>query len=152
MQQAEEAVRTYGLRRDISATDALLEEVQWTAGHVAWLREQVQALEATALTWGVTEETDVQATERPGTDTTRAAAVNMWLELYQRERKHLVDVCKAAITAGLDERRVRLAEAQGAVVAEVIRRILGRLSLSDEQAGMVPLVVPEELRRAAVLN
>lgn len=149
MQAAEAAVATYGLRRDISAIDALLEEVQWTAGHVAWLREQVQALESGALVWGVTEEVDRQATEFGGTDTTRAAAVNMWLELYHRERRHLVDVCKAAITAGLDERRVRLAEAQGQVVVDVIRRIIGRLDLTEVQSRLVPLVVPEELRRAA---
>ncbi len=152
--EAERAVVTYGLPRDISPTDALLEEVRYTAGHVAWLREQVQVLEAETLVWGVTEEVDKQATEFGGTDTTRAAAVNMWLDLYHRERKHLLDVCKAAISVGIEERRVRLAEAQGSLVADVIRRILGRLDLSDAQSRLVPLVVPGELRRAAagVLN
>lgn len=153
-EQARRAVVTYGLPRDISPTDALLEEVRYTAGHVAWLRERVSELSADALTWGIRETTDKQATEFPGTDTTEAAAVNVWLDLYHRERKHLVDVCKAAISVGIEERYVKLAEAQGQVVAEVIRRILGRLSLSEQQTAMVPFVVPEELRRAAagVLN
>jgi hypothetical protein len=121
---------------------------------VAWLRERVSDLTPDALTWGIRETVDKQATEFPGTDTTEAAAVNVWLELYHRERKHLVDVCKAAISVGIEERYVRLAEAQGQVVAEVIRRILARLILSDEQSALVPFVVPEELRRAAagVLN
>lgn len=149
MQAAEAAVATYGLRRDINATDALLEEVQWTAGHVMWLRGQVSALESGDLVWGVTEEAEKNATEFAGTDVTRSAAVNMWLEIYYRERRHLVDVCKAAISAGLEERRVKLAEAQGQIVADVIRRILGRLDLSDSQSRLVPMVVPEELRRAA---
>jgi hypothetical protein len=151
---ASRAVDTYGLPRDISPTDALLEEVRFTAGHVAWLRQRVSELAPDALTWGTREMVDKQATEFPGTDTTEAAAVNMWLELYYRERKHLVDVCKAAISVGIEERYVRLAEAQGAVVAAVIRRILERLGLSDEQSALVPFVVPEELRRAAagVLN
>jgi hypothetical protein len=147
--QAAKLVITYGLPRDISPTDALLEEVRYTAGHVAWLREQVQALEADALVWGVTEETDKQATEFAGTDTTRAAAVSMWLELYSRERKHLLDVCKAAISVGIEERIVRLAEAKGHLVNELIKRILARLDLSDAQRQLVPLVVREELRRAA---
>lgn len=148
-QEARKAVDTYGLPRDISPTDALLEEVRFTAGHVAWLRQRVSELAPDALTWGTREVVDKQATEFTGTDTTEAAAVNVWLELYYRERKHLVDVCKAAISVGIEERYVRLAEAQGAIVAEVIRRILSRLGLSDEQSALVPFVVPEELRRAA---
>lgn len=150
-QQARKAVETYGLPRDISPTDALLEEVRYTAGHVAWLREKVREIEAADLVWGVTEETDHRASEFPGTDTTRAAKPNVWLELYYRERKHLVDVTKAAISAGIEERRVKLAEAQGALLNGVIRRILARLSLSDEQSALLPVVVPEELRRAAAM-
>ena len=43
-QAAQQAVRTLGLPVDISPTEALLEEVRWTAGHVAWLRSRVQEL------------------------------------------------------------------------------------------------------------
>lgn len=149
-EEAKRAVVTYGLPRDISPSDALLEEVRITAGHVAWLRGRVAELAPDALTWGTRETVDKQATEFPGTDTTEAAAVNMWLELYYRERKHLVDVCKAAISVGIEERMVRLAEAQGALLNDVIRRILARLSLSAAQSALLPVVVPEELRRAAV--
>src|ERR1022692_962003 len=39
MERATQAVKTYGLPRDISPTDALLEEVRYSAGHVSWLRE-----------------------------------------------------------------------------------------------------------------
>lgn len=146
---ARQAVITYGLPRDIAPTDALLEEVRYAAGHVAWLREQVAALQATDLVWGVTEESEKNATEFKGTDTTRGAAMNMWLDLYHKERRYLLDVTKAVIAAGVEERRVKLAEAQGALLNDVIRRILARLSLSPEQSKLLPLVVPEELRRAA---
>ncbi len=146
---ARKAVITFGLPRDISPTDALLEEVRWTAGHVAWLREQVQALEAEALTWGKTEQADIQASEFGGTNTTYAAKPNLWLELYYRERRHLVDVTKAAITAGIEERRVRLEEAKGQLVAGIIRKITGRLGLSAEQAAILPGIASEELRKAA---
>lgn len=145
------AVVTYGLPRDIDPADALLEEVHCTAGHVAWLREQVQALDPEALVWGVTEQVEKSATEFPGTDVTYSAAVNAWLEQYRWERKHLIDVTKAAISAGIEERRVKLAEQQGALLNGVIRRILARLSLSPEQSALLPVVVPEELRRAAVM-
>jgi hypothetical protein len=149
LEAARNAVITYGLPRDIDPTDALLEEVHYTAGHVAWLREQVQALEPKALVWGVREQVDKSATEFAGIDTTHAAAVNMWLELYRWERKHLLDVTKAAISVGIEERRVKLAEAQGALLNQVIRRIVDRLDLSEAQRLLLPVVVPEELRRAA---
>ncbi len=149
MEAARKAVVTFGLPRDISAIDALMEEVRWTAGHVAWLREQVQALEADALTWGIREQSEKNATEFTGTDTTYAAMPNIWLELYYRERKHLVEVTKAAIAAGIEERRVRLEEAKGQLVAEIIRRITGRLGLSAEQSAILPQIASEELRQAA---
>lgn len=148
-QEARRAVVTYGLPRDISPSDALLEEVRYTAGHVAWLRGKVAELEQNDLVWGVTEETDTQASEFPGTNTTRAAKPNVWVQLYREERKHLVDVTKAAISAGIEERRVKLAEAQGTLLNSVIRRILDRLALTPEQSALLPLIVPEELRRAA---
>lgn len=148
---ARKAVETYGLPRDISPTDALLEEVRYSAGHVAWLRAKVAELEAADLVWGMTEQVDKGATEFAGVDTTHAATVNMWLELYFRERKHLLDLTKTAIQVGIEERRVKLAEAQGALLNDVIRRILARLSLSAEQSSLLPVVVPEELRRAAAM-
>lgn len=148
-EQARKAVETYGLPRDISPTDALLEEVRYSAGHVAWLRAKVAEIEADDLVWGKTEEVDKNASEFAGTDTTHAAAVNVWLDLYFRERKHLLDLTKTAISVGIEERRVRLAEAQGSLMNDVIRRILARLSLSPDQSSLLPVVVPEELRRAA---
>ena len=146
---ARKAVVTFGLPRDISAVDALMEEVRYTAGHVAWLREQVQAVEPDALVWGMREQAEKNASEFQGTDTTYAAMPNIWLELYYRERKHLVDVTKAAIAAGIEERRVRLEESKGQLVAEVIKRITGRLGLSAEQSAILPKIASEELRRAA---
>lgn len=143
---AEKAVATFGLPREIDPRDALLEEVHRTAGAVAWLHEQVQALRAEDVVWGVTEEVTKDAGEFPGVDTTRAAKVNVWVELYARERTHLVRVCKEAIGAGLEERRVRLAEQQGAMLAGVIKAILGDLDLSPEQQATAAKVVPFRLR------
>lgn len=148
-EKAREALETYGRPIDTTPTEALLEEVRWTAGHVQWLRDRVRELEQAAVTWGMTEQVDKSAGEFPGTDTTYGAAPNVWVDLYARERKHLVDVCKAAIGAGIEERRVRLAEQQGNLLATVIRRILGDLDLTTEQQALVPEVVPRHLRAVA---
>jgi hypothetical protein len=156
-QAAERAVQTLGLRRDIGPEDALLEELQWTAGHVAWLRERVQELEPQELVWGVTEEKDVGSGEHPGVDTTSAAAPNVWWELYRQERKHLLAVIHEANTAKIDQRRIKLAEEQGALVAGVIRRSFDKVldalvalglaqALAEAWPGLVRGVVTGELR------
>lgn len=146
---ARRAVETYGLPLDVSPGDALLDEVRYTAGHVAWLRERVRELENRDLVWGMTEVAEKNASEFTGTDTTYAAVPNVWVELYMRERKHLVDVAKAAIAAGIEERKVRLAEQQGQLVAMVIRGILADLKLTPDQRELVAEVVPRRLRALA---
>lgn len=162
---AREAVATYGLPVDVSPTDALLEEVRWTAGHVRWLRDRVQELEQSQLVWGTTRtETEVGGSlqidldaagdvegvrSAPSNKIVQTAGPSIWLDLYDRERKHLVGVCTAALKAGVEERRVRLAEQQGELVARAIRAILADLGLSAEQQGLVAEVVPRHLRALA---
>ncbi len=164
------AVVTLGLPIDISPTDALLGEVSMTFGHVTWLLGQVRELAPGDLAWGTTErkvkdgleqidnwdheaggQDDAGGRKRKigddwGTTTTERAAPSIWYELYVRERAHLVKVCAEAIRAGIEERRVQLAEQQGALVAEAIRRILADLHLSVEQQSQVGEIVPRHLR------
>lgn len=159
---AQKAVATLGLPVDISPTEALLEEVRWTAGHVQWLRGRVQELDTVPvvhdvhgdpvepaeghdLVWGTTK----VKTGGDDAGTTQEATPSVWYELYERERKHLVTVCAAALKAGVEERRVRLAEQQGELVATVIRRILDALDLTPAQQARVPEVVPAQLRALA---
>ena len=143
---ARQAVATYGLPREVDPAAALLEEVHRSAGHVAWLQEKVREFEADDLVWGVVEEVDKGSGEFTGTDTTRASKPNVWLELYRAERKHLTDVCKAALAAGIAERQVRLAEQQGALIVGVLQRIFDDLNLTAEQRELLPTVVPRHLR------
>lgn len=137
------AVQTFGLPRTVDPRQALLEEVHRTAGHVEWLRIQVASLSEEAVGWGVTESS---VSDKEGRSVKQEARAHIWVELYQKERRHLVDVCKAAISAGIEERRVRVAEQQGELLAGAIRAILGELSLTPEQAARVPEVVPRHLR------
>ncbi|MDG4791997.1 hypothetical protein O7626_39985 [Micromonospora sp. WMMD1102] len=148
-ERARQAVATFGLPRQVDPRDALLEEVYRTAGAVDWLHQQVQALRADDVIWGKAEEVEKQAGEFPGTDTTSKAAVHVWVQLWQAERAHLVKVAKEAISAGIEERRVRLAEQQGALLAGAIRAILGDLDLSPEQQTRAAQVVPFRLREVA---
>lgn len=180
------AVRTLGLPVDIDPGKALLDEIHWTAGHVAWLREKVQELEtfdkltkgtedrmvrtkdgdedwvagtdepgnpgAHALVWGQTEYRDKTGGEDAGQTVVEQAGINIWYQLYLKEREHLAKVCALALRAGIEERKVKLAESQGALVADVIRRILNALGLTPEQQALVPQIVPEQLRLLAAGN
>lgn len=148
-QQAAEAVKTFGLPREIDPRDALLEEVYRTAGAVDWLHRQVQALTPEAVIWGRTEEIHKDAGEFPGVDTTYSAAAHAWVQLWQAERKHLVAVSRAAVQSGIEERKVQLAEQQGAMLSDVIKRILGDLRLTPEQQRLAPDVVVRHLRSVA---
>jgi hypothetical protein len=150
-EKARVLVGTYGRKVETTATEALLDEVKWTAGHVAWLRERVQEIEAVedagadaenGLVWGTTRR------KSGGEDrgVTEEAVPSIWLRLYQQERTHLVKVCSEAIRAGIEERRIRLAEQEGALVAQAIRAILADLNLTAEQQERVPEIVPRHLR------
>jgi len=92
----------------------LLKEVHRTAGHVAWLEGKVRELGAEDLVWSLREQTDEKG--HKGEDTISmvtkryGAEVNTWYQLYKEERKHLAGVAAAAIKAGVEERRVRIAE------------------------------------------
>lgn len=132
---AARAAATYGLPRDIDPAAALLEEVHRTAGHVAWLAQKIRELDDTDLVWNLTEETEKTTTLVPGTDRKMTARPSVWLDLYHRERRHLVHVSKAAVDSGISERLVHLAEQQGAVLAAVIRRSMD--AVLDEVCGMV---------------
>lgn len=122
---AERAVVTYGLPREIDPHDALLQEVWRTQGHVEWLGGIISEIEQGDLVWGLSQE------KYGGEDwgTTYKSAPNAWLTLYHQERTHLAKVCKAAIDAGIDERRVQLAEAQGAAIVAVLKDTLADLGV-----------------------
>ncbi len=129
--QAVQAVETYGLPREVLPFDALLEELQRTAGHVAWLGAQVRGMEGDHLVGPVGESgLDLKT----GTEHHPGYEPSVWLKLYQAERKHLTDVAATCIKCGIAERQVRIAEQQGQLLAEVIAAILKDLKVPADKA------------------
>lgn len=164
-EKARKAVVTLGLPRAVSPADALLEEVHRTAGHVEWLAQKVRELDTGgegagehALVWGTTKVVDKGSGESPGVDTTEESRPSVWYTLYAQERDRLVKVCEAALRAGVEERRVRLAESQGQLVGGLVQRVLGALfdrlvaegvapdRLREVWAAAVAEIVPREFR------
>lgn len=111
----------------MSPGQALLEEVSRSAGIVAWLEARISV-----------------SSFLPG-----EAATPELLEWFQKERDHLRKVCGDALRAGVEERRVRIAESQAAQLVTVIRGVLRDLDLTTEQQAKIPEVVPRHLRLLA---
>lgn len=121
-QKAAAAVVTFGLPREIDPQTALLEEVHRTAGHVAYLGQVVADLQQHEL-----KQLDMsERFEKPA----------VWVEMYERERAHLVKVAATCISAGIAERQVRLAEEQGRQLAGVLRGVLGDVFRLLTEAGV----------------
>ena len=146
---AAEAAR-FATRRDIHPADALLELVQWTAGEVDYWRGKVDQLDDDELAGNLVTKTEVGEEKGYTTDiTTKEAAEHIYIRMLAKASDRLATYAAAALRAGVEERRVRLAESQGQLVAAVIRRILDALNLTPAQAELVPTIVPRELRALA---
>lgn len=130
---AESAVVTYGLPREVTPHQALEEELWRTAGHVAWLASKVAAFEDDSELKQYAGSDDGMLWEKPA----------VWIELYHRERKHFAEIAKTCVAVGIEERRVRLAEQQGELLAGVIRGVLTDLGVIDRPE--VPRIVRQHL-------
>lgn len=107
---------------------------------------------AHALVWGQTEYRDKSGGEDAGQTVVEQAGINVWYLLYMKEREHLAKVSALALRAGIEERKIKLAESQGELVAAVLQRILNALNLTPAQWEQVPVIVPRELRALASLE
>ena len=149
-QELQQVVKTLGIRDSYPNIDpgaALLEEIRTTHAHVQWLRGQVAELSPDELTWGRTQHEEGYGAEGPIDKTTMKAEPSVWYTLYCRERDHLVKVSAAALKAGIEERKIRMAEQQGELVASALKQIFGALNLTPEQSGLLPVIVPQALRQ-----
>lgn len=136
----------FAARTDIHPTEALLELVHYQAGIVTYWRGRVEDVDAKDLEWGQTKHESGFGPEGPIDKVTTEAVPHVAYRLLVEAQDKLAAYAAAALKAGVDERRVRLAEGQGALVAQVIRGILAALNLTPEQLELVPTVVPAQLR------
>lgn len=151
--KARRALATYGVPVTIDPLDALLAELYRTAGHVAWLADLIADLEHAENNEGKLHSGLRQW--RPAGEFGGSWVPAVWVEMYQAERAHLARVAKACLDAGVEERRVKLAEDQGRIVADVLRNVIGRLSQLPGVTGLdvgaleVREVVRDELMKLA---
>ncbi len=149
-QELTQQVGTLGIREkypDIDPGQALLSEIQISHAHVQWLRGKVAEIEPNELVWGVTKTEAGIGPQGPVDTTTQEAGFNTWYQLYTREREHFAKLTTMALKAGIEARKIALAEQQGALVARALQEIFGKLDLSKQQAALLPTIVPAALRQ-----
>ena len=116
---------------DTDPGEVLLQEIRRTNGHIIWLSQRIQESDPEMFVktlWLVKRQSGfVREGEVDTSDFTQAGA--MWVELYQSERRHLAGIVRTALAAGIEERRVRMAERQAERVAEAMRGVL--IDISD---------------------
>ena len=116
----------WGAPVNITPEEAMLQEIHRTQGHVTWLGEQLAHL--------------------PEQDHHKPFG-HYLVDKYQAERQHLVGVCKAAITMGIAQKQVELAQAQGKLLAAVLQAFTldPELNLTPAQRAKVPDLLRKHL-------
>jgi hypothetical protein len=95
--------------QDVTALGALLSELYASSGHVAWLRQQIADMTPDDL------------------GTVEGQAI---INLYNGERDRKANIAKLAISAGVDEAAIRVAEAQVTILGEALSRAADEAGLS----------------------
>lgn len=123
--RAAETLASMGLPVEKDPQTALLEVVWEAAGNVAFLRAEVGQM-------GVL--TQMLTATRPNGETVELGEeVRAMVKLYGDWVDRLAKYSKAAIDAGIAERQVKLAEAQGYAIRDLIEAVLAGMDVSDEQ-------------------
>jgi hypothetical protein len=127
---------------DSDPGEVLLQEIRRTAGHIEWLRMQLSHSDPELFVkslWLRGRQSGWIAPSELDTNDWSAAGA-LWVELYQSERKHLASICRTALAAGIEERRIRLAERMAERIGEAIRGMLYDLGLDPEDDAVRSIV------------
>jgi hypothetical protein len=120
VQEAQRRMVKFGDPIKVHPTEALLAMLHLSSGHVAWLREEISALD------------DIGTFEG-----------QVIVNLYAEERDRVARVAKACLDSGVAERQVKLAEIYGATLANLLRAVFAddELALTAAQREQLPTVL-----------
>jgi len=126
LHMSQAGMELFGPPVETSPEEALLDELHRTAGHIAWLREQIATSDPTMFAQSMWMQSRQSGYIRPDEidNYSWSAAGAIWVKLYMEERKHLVEVATRCIAAGIEERRVRIAERGVEQVGNAIQTLI----------------------------
>lgn len=130
--------------RGIDPHEALLEAVAQASIWERKCRDMVADLEDDDLT----SEYRKTRTGPDGTtvEQSNERRLNVWVGAHLRAVRDLASIAKTALDAGVEERRVRVAEQFGSQIAELMGRVFAELDLTDAQRELAPTIVGRHLR------
>jgi len=131
---------TLGRPRKIDPHTAVLQEIHRTAGHIEWLLQRIQELGLDPETPEGTLNKSIGENRVLHQWTNLGIKPSVWIDMYQHERTHLLQACKAAVAMGVAERQISLAEGQGKMIAAVLLAFIKdrSLALTPEQRALAP--------------
>jgi hypothetical protein len=137
--RAKQEVKRYSLPVKVDPHTALLSELERTVGVVQFLDFKVNTLEHEG------DEANMVGPVGGAQGGFPEFKPNVYWVMWQSERKHLEDVAKSCIAAGIEERRVQLAERQGELIAQAITGVLDELLPDWRDNEQAPKVVRKHL-------
>ena len=148
----EAAVARFALDLDGTPLDEItLREIRRSSAMVCHLAGLVNGLSKEDLRWGLTGR-DIRPSAQPGgqpaIQVQQRAQIHPFVRMLDDERRQLRDWLESAHRCGIEERRMRLAELEGSLIAKVIGAILNdpELEMRPEQRAKFGSVVPRHLR------
>lgn len=122
-ESAEKELHKFGVKVVVDPAEELLDLIAHTAGYVRFLRTRVDMLEHQDMGWGVSRE------KHGGEDDgiTYEAKPNVWIQMLEHWSDRHARLLVEALKLNLDERRVRVAEAQGNAIVRVLDGVLAEL-------------------------
>lgn len=126
-------------------------ELRRTAGKIIAVEERIAELRHYDIVWGraYEERKDGEPTFGPSGqqsgdtsyDLTRdEAAINLWVQLGLKERQHYAQLCKIAIAAGFEDRRIRLLEDQVLQINDAIGNVISALGHNPDDPAIRAVV------------
>jgi len=137
--RAEQEVKRYTFKVKTDPHSALLEELERTVGVIQFLETKVNLLEHEG------KGANMVGPVGGGQGGFPEYKPNVYWVMLQSERKHLEDIAGSCIKAGIEERRVQLAERQGEAIAAVLKGVLEELKIPDKDSEKVPGLVRKHL-------
>lgn len=145
-----------GVPLDIEPHNAILECIRIAAGEVQYASDRIAELEpeqaVVPMTSTLTRPLDLGKEGESILDTVQEIkveqpALHIWIVARRQAMDRLVQYSAVAIKAGIEERRVKLAESQGQLLVQVIRGVLQELGVLNRPE--VPAIVRRQLTLVA---
>jgi hypothetical protein len=145
-----------GVPLDIEPHNAILECIRIAAGEVQYASDRIAELEPEQAVGRMTStHTRPLDLGKEGEDPSHIVeevkieqpALHIWIVARRQAMDRLVQYSAVAIKAGIEERRVKLAESQGQLLVQVIRGVLQELGVLNRPE--VPAIVRRQLTLVA---